>query len=281
MKKIFVLLFIFYSIQIATAKKIEYGIASYYGGFFNGKSTASGEIYSQNKLTAAHKTLPLGTVIKVTNENNNKSVFVKINDRGPYIKGRILDLSTKAAELLGYKHKGTTHVRIEVLEPENVPADLLSATQDIARQNGIAAADSTSNNGNLLLPIGKEVTTTNTEENSTTENDSSLPLQATINANSEGITNRGIYQVITRVDKNKSGFFGLQLGIFSDMSMLQEIIADIAAKYNQSHLVEPIDINGKTFYKLYIGQFQNRAYADALKSALTNKFCDATVVKYQ
>lgn len=282
MKKLVVFLFIIQTVQIATAKRIEYGTASYYGYSFKGKPTASGELFSPNKLTAAHKTLPLGTVIKVTNEKNNKSVYVRVNDRGPYIKGRVLDLSTKAAELLGYKHKGTAYVKIEVLDNENIPNDLMAASVDVAAQNGINNSDTTSNEAkDILLPTGKEVS--NTDNAATTDDSKQMPQPITNikDANSDGITNRGSYFIVTRIDKSKSGFYGLQLGIFSDMNLLMEAIAEVEAKYGQSHLVEQMDINGKTAYKLYVGKFQNRAYADALKSALTDKYCEALVVRYQ
>src|SRR4051812_19431796 len=106
----------------------EFGVASFYGLEFHGKATASGQIYSQNKLTAAHKTLPLGTTVKVTNTKNNKSVYVTINDRGPFVKGRVIDLSTKAAELLGYRNKGTAYVKIEVVQKNEIPQQLLTAS---------------------------------------------------------------------------------------------------------------------------------------------------------
>ena len=79
------------------------GIASYYADFYEGRTTANGEIYRQNKITAAHKTLPFGTKVEVTNLANNKTVLVRINDRGPYVKGRIIDL-TKAAAKEMQKH---------------------------------------------------------------------------------------------------------------------------------------------------------------------------------
>jgi len=120
MKKLSMILLTVFVICTGSTTKEEYyeevdsGIASYYGTQFHGRKTASGEIFNQYKLTAAHKTLKLGTIVKVTNTSNGKSVIVKINDRGPFIKGRVIDLSTKAAEELGYKNKGTTHVKIEI-----------------------------------------------------------------------------------------------------------------------------------------------------------------------
>lgn len=95
---------------------VQSGIASWYGPGFHGRKTASGERFNQNHLTAAHKRLPLGTVATVTNLKNGKTVRVEINDRGPYVRGRIVDLSKAAAEQLGMRHSGTTPVRLEVQE---------------------------------------------------------------------------------------------------------------------------------------------------------------------
>lgn len=91
-----------------------HGIASWYGPGFHGKLTASGEVYNQNAMTAAHPTLPLGTLIRVTNEQNGRVAWVRVNDRGPYKKGRVLDLSKRAAERLGMVDEGTAPVRIQV-----------------------------------------------------------------------------------------------------------------------------------------------------------------------
>tara|TARA_Y100000389_G_scaffold45037_1_gene39798 strand:+ start:249 stop:695 length:447 start_codon:yes stop_codon:yes gene_type:complete len=95
--------------------RVQIGIASYYGKKFHKKRTANGEIFNMYKISAAHKTLPLGTKVRVVNLKNGKSLTLKINDRGPFAKGRILDLSYKAAQKLGFVNQGTTKVRIEVL----------------------------------------------------------------------------------------------------------------------------------------------------------------------
>ena len=91
------------------------GTASYYGGKFHGRKTASGERFNQNGLTAAHKTLPLGTRVRVTNLRNGETVDVKINDRGPYHGGRIIDLSKGAARELGMLPAGTAMVKLVVI----------------------------------------------------------------------------------------------------------------------------------------------------------------------
>ena len=101
-----------------TQKKVIRGRASWYGPGFHGKKTASGEIFDQGRLTAAHKTLPLGTKAKVTNLKNGNSVEVEINDRGPYVGDRVIDLSRAAANALGFVESGLTLVRIEPLYQE-------------------------------------------------------------------------------------------------------------------------------------------------------------------
>lgn len=100
------------------------GQASWYGPGFSGKSTASGDVFDETKLTAAHKTIPLGTKAKVTNLQNGKSVEVEINDRGPYTEGRIIDLSQAAAKSIGIIDRGVAKVRVEVLEREVASGDV-------------------------------------------------------------------------------------------------------------------------------------------------------------
>ena len=97
-------------------RKVMKGISSFYAEDFHGKLTANGEVYDMYGVTAAHKTLPLNTVCRVTNLSNNKSLILRINDRGPYIAGRILDCSYGAAKKLDFIKQGTTDVKIEVIE---------------------------------------------------------------------------------------------------------------------------------------------------------------------
>ncbi len=96
----------------------EIGTASWYGEDFHGKKTANGEIYNMGDLTAAHPTLPLPSLIKVTNLKNGKSQILRVNDRGPFAKNRIIDVSEKAAEILGFKGNGTTEVKVELLRDD-------------------------------------------------------------------------------------------------------------------------------------------------------------------
>jgi rare lipoprotein A len=98
----------------------ETGIASWYGPDFHGKSTANGEVYDQNALTAAHKTLPMPTLVRVTNLENGRSIEVRINDRGPFVNNRIIDLTRRGAQLLGFEGQGTARVRVQVMKEDSI-----------------------------------------------------------------------------------------------------------------------------------------------------------------
>lgn len=104
------------SSKIKGHRRIQTGMSSYYAEDFHGKVTANGETYDMYGLTAAHKTLPLNTLVRVTNLDNKKSIILRINDRGPYAKGRILDCSYGAAVKLGFVGIGTAKVKIEIIE---------------------------------------------------------------------------------------------------------------------------------------------------------------------
>jgi rare lipoprotein A len=107
------------SAPVASAKPKAYqvGTASWYGDSFEGKATASGEPYNMFDMTAAHPTLPLGSYVKVTNLRNRKVAIVRINDRGPIVPGRIIDLSYEAAQALEFHNKGLQRVRLDVVKP--------------------------------------------------------------------------------------------------------------------------------------------------------------------
>lgn len=101
----------------------ETGYASWYGGKFQGRRTASGEIFDTHKMTAAHKTLPFGTIVEVTNLNNGKSTQVRINDRGPFVESRIIDLSMAAAKAIEMLGSGVAPVKVEVVEKADKEAN--------------------------------------------------------------------------------------------------------------------------------------------------------------
>ena len=114
---------------VRPARFVQTGVASWYGPGFHGKRTANGEIYDQYALTAAHKSLPLGTQVRVTNLENEQAIQVRINDRGPFVEGRIIDLSLAAAKGIGVYAPGTALVRVEVLSAPTPRLAVLYAVQ--------------------------------------------------------------------------------------------------------------------------------------------------------
>ncbi len=103
--------------QVVKTKPYQIGTASWYGETFQGKPTASGEPYEMYDMTAAHLRLPMGSYVRVTNLRNGKSVVVRVNDRGPVVPGRIIDLSYGAAQALQFRHRGLQRVRLDLVNP--------------------------------------------------------------------------------------------------------------------------------------------------------------------
>ncbi len=139
----------------------ETGIASWYGPGFDGKKTANGETYDENALTAAHKTLPLPTMVRVTNLENGRSIEVRLNDRGPYAPGRIIDMSRRGAQLLGFSEQGIARVRVQVLKEES---QLLAAAASAKGGDDMAPAPEAAPSGEVasatLAPIAGSLAST-------------------------------------------------------------------------------------------------------------------------
>jgi rare lipoprotein A len=151
------------------------GEASWYGSDFHGRRTANGEIFSANAITGAHPTLPLPSYVRVTNQNNGRSVIVRVNDRGPYMPGRIMDLSHRAAAMLGYVNNGHTQIRAEYVGPAPLEGDdtrmlvaSYSGPADFGGDTRIAYADNTNSladiAGNFLGSLFSYADTTPAEQ---------------------------------------------------------------------------------------------------------------------
>ena len=108
------------TVKATTNGRVQVGTASWYGKRFHGRQTASGDTYDMFQFTAASRTLPLGTMVKVTNLRNGKWVIVKVNDRGPYVGHRVMDVSYGAAQMMGFRQRGLERVKLEVIDPQTV-----------------------------------------------------------------------------------------------------------------------------------------------------------------
>jgi rare lipoprotein A len=125
-----------YRVRDSSDGYVERGVASWYGTKFNGRATSSGEPYDICRFTAAHKTLPLPSIVRVTNLDNGRSVVVRVNDRGPFHDGRVIDLSYAAAVRLGVDRTGTAHVELRALSPEGDEQEFLVAEEALPRPGG-------------------------------------------------------------------------------------------------------------------------------------------------
>jgi len=110
----------------------QVGTASWYGEYFQGRATASGEPFEMHNLTAAHPTLPLGSWVRVTNLHNGRVVYVRINDRGPIVPGRIIDLSYGAAQVLRFQNQGLQRVRLDLISPADTQLEQVAMLQSVA-----------------------------------------------------------------------------------------------------------------------------------------------------
>jgi rare lipoprotein A len=134
----------------------ETGIASWYGPNFHKKFTANGEIFDQNEVSAAHRTLPMPSLVRVTNLENGRSIVVRVNDRGPFAHGRIIDLSRRAAQLLAFEQNGTARVRVEILAQESMNLKQQLQATSVAEAPPITAAPRAQVSAETLPPPGSK-----------------------------------------------------------------------------------------------------------------------------
>lgn len=144
----------------------ETGIASWYGPDFHGRRTANGERYNMNALTAAHRTLPLPSIVRVTNLRNGRAIKVRVNDRGPFARGRIIDLSRRSAQLLGFIDQGTAPVRVEIVADESRqlaaglgnPLPVSSAPAPVAKLTPVSLTRQSAPDVNEIQPVARRTT---------------------------------------------------------------------------------------------------------------------------
>lgn len=228
----------------------EVGIASWYGPGFDGKLTANGEIYDQDLLTAAHKTLPMPSLARVTNLENGRSVVVRINDRGPFAPGRIIDMSDRGAKLLGFHRQGITKVRVQILAEESQIMAAAAKGETVPRYTGIQFDRNKTAFPAPPVPGPKPVMV------------AAIPV-ATGRLTIAGTTIGPPAIEIPRFgNSSDAGGLYIQLAAFQD--------PDNADRARQSirHLapaaVHRAEIYGDTFYRLRLGPFTNPDDADRL-----------------
>ncbi len=291
------LLFLSFCFVTVQAQAEEYGMASYYGNEFDGGATASGEAYDKNKLTAAHKTLPMGTKVRVTRLDNKKSVVVRINDRGPYLKGRIIDLSGRAATSLDMIIAGEAEVKLEVLgkggtakakpkattvsKPVVPKATIPAKKPEVAKTSKPKTKPTTKATPKpaaavsepiVITPKGKAKAT----DKAAKEADSAPEFKL---VTGKDYNQYDLYKVeLTRPEKKG---YGVQVGVFSDYDNTMQKVADLQGQWFKNILVSIEKGEKGKRYKIILGPFADMAAASAYKKAVKKKKINGFVVNLE
>lgn len=225
----------------------ETGIASYYGSDFHEKRTANGEMFNMNELTAAHKTLPLPTLARVTNLDNGRSIVVRINDRGPFSGARIIDVSQRAAQLLGFEQQGTAKVRVQVL------ADESKAIADAMRSYG---SNTTVASAEPMSPRQSTNAAVQSVETKTLE-----PIKTTPAIHQQLLETKPVAEAVI-VPVTGSHQIYVQAGAFTvedNAIKLQKTLSSLGRTS-----VAQATVNGRQFYRVRVGPLTNVEQADAM-----------------
>ena len=233
----------------------ETGIASWYGADFHDQPTANGEIYNKNELTAAHKTLPLPSLARVTNLDNGKSIVVRVNDRGPFSGARIIDVSQRASQLLGFESQGTAKVRVQVLSDESKAiADAMrryGKPVDVA-DTGVAAAP--------VTPVSATPLSVTSVQSKTLE-----PLRTTPETHREMMQTRPLPVALQLPVTGKTHIF-VQAGAFTVPENAERLQQSLT-RYGSASISTMV-VNGTKFYRVRLGPVTDVAHADALLSKI-------------
>ncbi len=260
MKQLIILIFCFqFSLGLHAHNKVEYGFASTYSDEFHGVPTASGELYNKNKPTAAHKTLAFGSVVKITNLDNNRSVIVRINDRGPFIKGYVIEVSRSASETLKIK-EGKAKVKIEIVKEESYP-NPSELDENLLVANDVEPLDSKSDefvpksyeNNDDKKEVKSTDTSTKTKAPNTKKDTELSPLKA------EDYVAFDLYKTTTF--DPKEGGYGVQIGNYNNFHNVLKETAKLQENWFSNIMLTRQTEGDKTIYKLIIGPFDSREAA--------------------
>lgn len=238
------------------------GIASWYGQDFHGKATANGERYDMNALTAAHRTLPMPVVVRVTNLENGRSLRLRVNDRGPYARGRIIDLSRRAAQLLGFHENGTARVRVQFEGRAEVGASPPQDEDEIAAGPAkIKAAPLSSVSSSELAPPPGAATAA-VRPPAANVRVASTPAMAPV-------ADDGVDGVVTTVAVPARTQIWVQVGAFLTRGnadrLAQRLVYAGGARVTQSAG------NGKPIYRVRFGPYTTVEQADSMLNAVIDK----------
>ena len=235
----------------------ETGIGSWYGDEFAGRLTANGEIFDPAKVTAAHKTLPMPSVVRVTNLDNGKSLVVRVNDRGPFVSGRIIDLSREAARLIGYKKAGIARVRVQVLAEQSLRLETLARKGDFSDVDG---------SGQILMPevnpAAKPSVNLTAKSNTAASKFAATKSQSALDLLSQSRVGEviSVAPVETQI--------WVQVGAFHAETSANAVLKKVAVV--GAGEVSSVNRLGKTLYRVRLGPVADVAAADSLLDKVVN-----------
>ncbi|MEQ8334056.1 septal ring lytic transglycosylase RlpA family protein [Nisaea sp.] len=249
---------------------VETGIASWYGPNFHNKDTANGEIFDENAVSAAHRTLPLPSVVRVTNLENGRALVVRVNDRGPFAHGRIIDMSRRSAQLLGFERQGTAKVRVEILPEESrqlaegyksgKPVRLASLNTEPVPTPAAAPSVAVSKGSVSKIP-GTIVLTPPPP-----------PVSVAPSPADQGsavdLARQSRSQDVVQTEPEQTEIF-VQAGAFTNANnadKLTQILADVGPVR-----IDPRQVDGKYFYRVRLGPLQSVEDADRILEAIIGK----------
>lgn len=243
---------------------VQEGKASFYADKFEGRTTASGERYSHAKSTCAHLTLPFGTLVRVTNLANSKSVVVRVNDRGPFVPNRIIDLSRSAADKLGFTQDGIADVRIEAIDTEG-NAITQPEVEIIQRPKEVRPKPQPSISRPEPVSAQQAPKTQPQVIKSTPE------IESGVNTEVE------IYDLIAT--RQKAGGFSIQIGSYKELANLLRIADELRGSLKTEVKVQVATINGEKVYRIMLGEFKSRSDAEAFLPRAAKLYPDCFIVE--
>jgi rare lipoprotein A len=252
---------------------VQEGKASFYADRFEGRTTASGERYSHSRSTCAHLTLPFGTLVRVTNLENNLTVVVRVNDRGPFVPNRIIDLSKSAAEKLDFINAGVADVRIEVVDETSD-----WATSEPQKPSAPKPAEKPKPVQEQPVAVSKPSPQKPAEPAPAVSAPKPSAPVATAPAQAPSAEVE-LYDL--SISKISATGFAIQIGSYKELANLLRIANDLKSTYQKEVRVQVSTVKGERIYRLMVGQFKTRAEADAFRAKVAQNFPDCFIVEFK
>jgi len=238
-----------YTVNFDTRNFTQQGTASWYGTKFHGKLTSSGEPYDMYQMTAAHKTLPLPSYVQVTNLQNQKKIIVKVNDRGPFVDGRIIDLSYAAARKLGITQTGTAQVQLDIINPNDKNTTLVSNDVETFKAEPVIAPVLTPVDAAVQInqdqPPGQPITSSVITD--------TVKAESTLDTDTSHATNN----------------YYLQLAAFSQRQLAENLREQLLAQKITPIIIATFDHENATLYKVRVGPLDSAQQLKAIETRLS------------